>query len=199
MLCTAPEVLCLEPEWLSKYLVAGRVATLRAKADAIYSMGSTLPPTRLPEWDSNYCLAGRVATLCAKAHVAIYCTSTEPIVRCATFGDADFLRFEIRNHIPQPCSRMPLCSAPPSTVHEYARIQTIIYSNLCGTVFWKIVIWHFYKDGPAQVGPTIECLVATPESTLSSKQAVPHPSKHNLHKWHNLSLESTVWAETLFT
>jgi len=38
------------------------------------------------------------------------------------------------------------------------------------------------KDGPAQVGPIIALLDAIPDSTLSSKQVVPHPNKHNFHK-----------------
>ena len=48
------------------------------------------------------------------------------------------------------------------------------------------------KDGPVQVGPIIEFLEAVPDSTPSSKQMVPHPSKHNLHKCIDLDPESTV-------
>ena len=48
------------------------------------------------------------------------------------------------------------------------------------------------KDGPAQVGPIIEFLDAVPDSTLSSKQVVPQPSKHDLHKFEGLDPESTV-------
>jgi len=44
--------------------------------------------------------------------------------------------------------------------------------------------------------PMITLLDAIPDSTLSSKQVVPHPSKHNLHEGHDLGPESTVWAET---
>ena len=55
------------------------------------------------------------------------------------------------------------------------------------------------KDGPAQFGPIIELLDAIPDSALSSKQVVPHPSKHNLHKYHDLGSEPTVWTETWST
>jgi len=48
------------------------------------------------------------------------------------------------------------------------------------------------KDGPAQFGPISVLWDAIADSTLSSKQVVPHPSKHNLFKCHDLDPESTV-------
>jgi len=48
------------------------------------------------------------------------------------------------------------------------------------------------KDGPAQFGSLIELWDTIPESSLSRKQVVTHPSKHNLHKCNGLGPESTV-------
>jgi len=68
-------------------------------------------------------------------------------------------------------------------------------------VFWKTVFGPLSKDGLSkdgteQIRPIIGLLDALPDSTLSSKQVVPHPNKHNLYKYHDLGPESTVWAET---
>ena len=52
------------------------------------------------------------------------------------------------------------------------------------------------KDSPAQFGARIELLDAIPDSTLSSKQVVPHPSKHDLHQRHDLPPEATVSAKS---
>jgi len=149
MLFTAPGLLCLEPKWVSNCLVAGRVATLCAKAHAIYLE---------PEWVSNYRVAGRVAILRAKAPVIYrtgatlpwagaiclgatlprnYMPFTIPKQHCARkscnsltgvrkncylllFGRTNYSRSHFRNHIPLALHSDGPYSALASTVHEHA-------------------------------------------------------------------------------
>ena len=79
-------------------------------------------------------------------------------------------------------------------IRRHFEDMTIHESNikLVWNEYGKYLTCLISKDGPAQVDPIIAFLDAIPDSTLSSKQVVPHPSEHNLHKCHDLDLESTV-------